>query len=194
MKIGYARISTKDQSFDLQIDALNKAGCEKIFKEVVSGIKTEKVELKEVMKVLRTGDTLVVWRLDRLGRSLKSLISFVNELKEGGIYFASIMDSIDTSSSMGQFFFHVTGAFAELERNLIHERTMAGIKASRARGIKGGRPKAIDPETFDIALKMYKTREFSVRQICEKLNITRRTFYRYMKNNRDLSAETLSKK
>lgn len=183
MKIGYARASADDQSFSLQIDALKKTGCKKIFKEIASGLKVNKVELNEALKAIKEGDTLIVWRLDRLGMPVKSLIDLVNDLKKKGIYFISIMDSIDTSTSMGKIFFHVTKAFAELERNLIHERTMAGIKAAHERGRKGGRPKAIDQETFKLALKMYKTNEFSVKQICEKLDINRRTFYRYMDNS-----------
>lgn len=183
MIIGYARISTSEQNFDLQIDALKKFGCEKIFKEVISGVKSEKKELEEALKRLRKGDTLIVWKLDRLGRTLKSLIELVNKLKEEGIYFKSLMDSIDTSTSMGQFFFHITGSFAELERNLIHERTMAGLTAARERGRKGGRPKVIDDKTFNTALKMYNTKDFSVTEICSRLKINKRSFYRYMKNS-----------
>jgi DNA invertase Pin-like site-specific DNA recombinase len=182
MIIGYARISTSDQNFALQIDALEKAGCEKVFQETISGIKSEKKELAEALKLLRKGDTLVVWKLDRLGRSLRSLIDLVNGLKEEGIYFQSLMDSIDTSTPIGQFFFHITGSFAGLERNLIHERTMAGLNAARKRGRKGGRPKAIDSETFCTALKMHKTRDFTVGEICSRLKINRRSFYRYMQN------------
>ena len=180
MKIGYARVSTADQSFDLQIDALKRVGCEKIFKDVISGTINNKKELNESLKMLREGDIFIVWRLDRLGRSLKSLIDFVNYLKKHGIFFISIMDSIDTSTAMGQFFFNITGAFAELERNLIHERTMAGLRAARERGVKGGRPKAIDKETFELAAKMYQTNDFTVKKICEKLNLKPRSFYRYL--------------
>ena len=182
MIIGYARISTTDQNFALQLDALTNAGCEKVFKEAVSGVKVEKKELNEALKQLRRGDTLIVWKLDRLGRSLKSLIELVNTLKEEGVYFKSIMDSIDTSTPIGQFFFHITGSFAELERNLIRERTMAGLNAARERGKKGGRPKAIDNKTFDTALKMYRSNNFSVSEICSRLKINRRSFYRYMQN------------
>jgi DNA invertase Pin-like site-specific DNA recombinase len=180
MIIGYARISTADQNFHLQLDALNKAGCERIFKETVSGTLPDKIELKEVLGQLRKGDTLIVWRLDRLGRTLKSLIELVNHLKEQGVYFKSIMDAIDTSTPIGQFFFHITGSFAELERNLIHERTIAGLRAARERGRKGGRPKAIDDKTFNTAIKMYNSRNFSVQEICSRLKINRRSFYRYM--------------
>jgi DNA invertase Pin-like site-specific DNA recombinase len=182
MNIGYARISTLDQNYDLQLDALKKAGCEKIFQEAISGIQSEKKELGEALKQLRKGDSLIVWRLDRLGRTLKSLIELVNWLKEEGVYFKSIMDSIDTSTPMGQFFFHITGAFAELERNLIHERTIAGLSAARERGRKGGRPKAIDKKTFNMALEMYNSGNFSVNEICYRMKINRRSFYRYLQN------------
>ncbi|MDD4976212.1 MAG: recombinase family protein [Bacteriovorax sp.] len=185
MIIGYARISTSDQNFALQLDALKKAGCEKVFKETVSGDKSEKKELEEALKRLRKGDTLVVWRLDRLGRSLRALIELANGLKEEGIYFQSLMDSIDTSTAIGQFFFHVTGSFAELERNLIIERTMAGLEAARKRGRKGGRPKAIDNKTFHTALKMHRSEDFSVNEICLRLKINRRSFYRYLQSSGD---------
>lgn len=182
MIIGYARVSTSDQNLSLQLDSLKKVGCEKIFKETVSGAKSEKKELAEALKILRKGDTLIVWRLDRLGRTLKSLIELVNSLKEDGVYFKSVMDSIDTSTPTGQFFFHITGSFAELERNLIQERTVAGLVAARKRGRVGGRPKAIDMETFNIAQKMYGARDFSVAEICSRLKINKRSFYRYMEN------------
>ena len=183
MIIGYARVSTPEQSLDLQLDALEKAGCERIYKEVVSGVRSEKKELSEALKILREGDTLIVWRLDRLGRTLKTLIELVNDLKEKGVYFKSVMDSIDTSTAIGQFFFHVTGSFAELERNLIHERTMAGLAAAKARGRVGGRPKAIDAKTFNTALKMYQSKDFKVSEICSTLKISRRSFYRYMQKS-----------
>jgi len=183
MIIGYARISTSEQNFSLQLDALKKAGCEKIFKEAVSGGSSDKKELNEALKRLRQGDTLMVWRLDRLGRSLKELIELANGLKKEGVYFKSIMDSIDTSTAIGQFFFHVTGSFAELERNLILERTMAGLDAARKRGITGGRPKAIDQKTFHTAFKMHHSGNFSVNEICFRLKINRRSFYRYLQNS-----------
>ncbi|MBF0299968.1 MAG: recombinase family protein [Oligoflexia bacterium] len=180
MRIGYARVSTSDQKFDLQIDALEKSGCDKIFKEVVGGVKTEKKELNELLKQARENDTLVVWRLDRLGRSLKDLILFINNLKEKKIFFKSIVESIDTSTPTGEFFFHITGAFAQLERNLIHERTMAGLVAARARGRLGGRPKVIDKETLKVALSMYETQKIPISDICDRLKIKQRSFYRYL--------------
>jgi len=181
MNVGYARVSTLEQNFDLQIDALNKIACEKIFRETVSGAKSERMALNKALKFLRKNDVLVVWRLDRLGRSLKDLIEIINELSDRNIGFISIVERIDTSSPTGKFFFYITGAFAELERNLIRERTMAGLKAARARGRKGGRPKTISPETFGIALGLYNKKEKTVSEICNAMKIKNRTFYNYLK-------------
>ena len=180
MLVGYARISTPEQSFDLQIDALEKAGCKKIFKETVSGAKTERRALNDALEYVRKDDTLVVWRLDRLGRSLMHLIEVVNGLHERKIGFKSLVDAIDTQTATGQFFFHITGAFAELERNLIRERTRAGLKAARARGRSGGRPKAIDPKTFQMALEIYNSKTTTVGKMCKRLGIAKRTFYRHL--------------
>jgi len=180
MLVGYARISTPEQSFDLQIDALEKAGCKKIFKETVSGAKTERRALNDALEYARKDDTLVVWRLDRLGRSLMHLIEVVNGLHEQKIGFKSLVDAIDTQTATGQFFFHITGAFAELERNLIRERTRAGLKAARARGRSGGRPKAIDPKTFQMALEIYNSKTTTVGKMCKRLGIAKRTFYRHL--------------
>ncbi len=180
MLVGYARISTPEQSFDLQIDALEKAGCKKIFKETVSGAKTERRALNDALEYVRKDDTLVVWRLDRLGRSLMHLIEVVNGLHERKIGFKSLVDAIDTQTATGQFFFHITGAFAELERNLIRERTMAGLKAARVRGRSGGRPKAIDPKTFQMALEIYNSKTTTVGKMCKRLGIAKRTFYRHL--------------
>ena len=186
MLIGYARVSTQDQNFDLQLDALKKNGCEKIFQDVVSGSKTERKALKEALEYVRQGqDTLVVWRLDRLGRSLGQLIEFITMLREKRIGFKSIVDAIDTTTSTGQFFFHVMGAFAELERNLIRERTMAGLNAARARGRKGGRPKALNQETFKMALQLYEDKSNSVSSISQTLGITKRTLYRYLARDKE---------
>ncbi|BBM87081.1 recombinase family protein [Candidatus Uabimicrobium amorphum] len=180
MFIGYARVSTDDQSLDGQIDALEKAGCEKIFQEHVSGVKKDRKALNEALEYLRPGDTLVVYRLDRLGRSVRQLIEFVNELKEKQVLFKSISEAIDTSTPTGQFFFHITAAFAELERNLIRERTQVGLRAARARGRKGGRKKVIDKQTFEIALQLYEENKTPVTEFCKRLGIAKRTFYRYL--------------
>ena len=180
MLVGYARVSTSDQSLDLQIDALKKADCEKIFHDVGSGTKAERKGLQEAFEYLRTGDTLVVWKLDRLGRSLRNLLELVNKLKEKSIAFKSLQEVIDTTTPTGQFFFHITACFAELERNLIKERTKVGLEAARARGRKGGRKKAIRPDKFQLALKLYDEKKHSVGEICQNLGIKRRTFYNYL--------------
>ena len=185
MLVGYARISTAEQNFELQIDALETAGCEKIFKDTAGGAKKDRKILQEALEYLREGDTLVVWRLDRLGRSLKQLIELMNEFQERVICFKSLVESIDTTTPMGKFFFHITGAFAELERNLIRERTNAGLKAARARGRKGGRPRAISPKTFDMALQLYNEKKTPVGEICEEFGIVRRTFYRYLSEHNE---------
>src|SRR5215211_7817032 len=141
MLIGYARVSTHDQTLHMQRDALEKAGCEQIFTDQVSGTKTERKGLTEALSHLRSGDILVVWRLDRLGRSLRHLIETVTELQERGIGFKSLQESIDTTTSGGKLVFHIFGALAEFEREIIRERTQAGLQAARSRGRSGGRPK-----------------------------------------------------
>src|SRR5258707_723528 len=142
MLVGYARVSTEDQTLDLQKDALTKAGCRRIFTDVASGASTERKGLDQALDHLREGDTLAVWRLDRLGRSLPHLIETVTTLEGRGIGFKSLTESIDTTTSGGKLIFHIFGALAEFERNLIKERTQAGLEAARARGHLGGRPKA----------------------------------------------------
>src|SRR6185312_4159267 len=143
MDIGYARVSTGEQTLDLQLDALQKAGCGKIYQETASGAKAERPVLADVLGYLRSGDTLVVWRLDRLGRSLKHLIETVSQLAERGIGFKSLTEQIDTTTPGGKLIFHVFGALAEFERDLIRERTQTGLAAVRARGRLGGRPKKL---------------------------------------------------
>ena len=143
MFIGYARVSTQDQTLDLQKDALEKLGCAKIFTDTASGAKTERQGLEEALEYVREGDTLVVWRLDRLGRSLKHLIETITELNSRNIGFKSLTENIDTTTSGGKLVFHIFGALAEFERDIIRERTNAGLQAARARGRKGGRPKAL---------------------------------------------------
>ena len=176
MLIGYARISTIDQNLDLQIDALKKAGCEKLFEDKISGSKSERIGLIKALEQLRKGDTLVVWKLDRLGRSLRHLIELINDLQEKGIMFRSIQDGIDTSTSVGQFFFHITGAFAELEKNLIIERTRAGLDAARARGRKGGRKPVLNKKQIQMMMELYEGRSTSINEICEQFKISRKTF------------------
>ncbi len=185
MRVGYARVSTPEQNFALQRDALEQSGCEQIFEEVVSGAKTARPVLAAALDYVRPGDTLVVWRLDRLGRSLGQLMLLMNTLHERDIGFHSLVEAIDTTTPMGQFYFQVTGAFAELERNLVRERTRAGLESARRRGRKGGRRKAIDPKTFAIALQLYKAKTDSVQSICEHLGIAKRSFYRYLASHRN---------
>ncbi|MAW79365.1 MAG: hypothetical protein CMI63_03950 [Parvularcula sp.] len=141
MQIGYARVSTIDQNLDLQIEALKSAGCEKIYEdEGVSGAKASRPGLEELLKHLQRGDVLIVWKLDRLGRSLRHLIDLIGMFEERGIGFTSLSDGIDTTTPLGKLFFHISGAFGEYERNLISERTKAGMEAARARGVRLGRP------------------------------------------------------
>jgi DNA invertase Pin-like site-specific DNA recombinase len=147
MLIGYARVSTSDQTLDLQKDALQKTGCDRIFTDTASGAKAERTGLDEAISHLREGDILVVWRLDRLGRSLKHLIETITALNNRDIGFKSITEAIDTTTSGGKLIFHIFGALAEFERDIIRERTQAGLNAARARGRKGGRPKALTPST-----------------------------------------------
>ena len=154
MLIGYARVSTIEQNLDLQIDALKNAGCEKLYEDKISSSKQNRAGLTDALRDLRPGDTLVVWKLDRLGRSLRDLIELTNDLQSKKIMFRSIQDGIDTSSSIGQFFFHITGAFAELERNLIKERTKAGLDSARARGRTGGRKPLLSKKQINIMLEI----------------------------------------
>ncbi len=181
MKIGYARISTPDQSLDLQIDALQQAGCERIFQDVASGSKVARPGLDEALNYLRSGDSLVVWRLDRLGRSLSHLIQSVKTLEEKGIGFHTLQESINTSTSGGKLIFHMFGALAEFERNLIQERTEAGLLAARARGRKGGRPRTLNAKKVQLLYKLYDEKQHSVPELCDMLGIAKTTLYEYLK-------------
>ena len=181
MRIGYARVSTHDQNLDLQQDALKKAGCKKILVDQTSGIAATRPGFAQAMDLLRKGDTLVVWRLDRLGRSLKHLIELMNQLEEEGIGFQSLQESINTSTSGGKLIFHMFGALAEFERNLIRERTQAGLAAARARGRKGGRPKALDEEKRKLTAELYNQQQLSVKQICAMMGISKPTLYAYVR-------------
>src|SRR5438045_4463331 len=169
MNIGYARVSTSDQTLDLQKDALEKIGCTKIFTDTASGAKAERKGLEEALEYVREGDTLVVWRLDRLGRSLKHLIETITKLNNRKIGFKSITENIDTTTSGGKLVFHIFGALAEFERDIIRERTLAGLTAARARGRLGGRPKALNAKKASIALALYKDKNNSITAICKTL-------------------------
>jgi DNA invertase Pin-like site-specific DNA recombinase len=180
MLVGYARVSTIDQNLSLQMDALRKDGCEKIFCDKISGGKTERPGLKEALKYTRKGDTLLVWRLDRLGRSLKHLIEIVTQLEEQGIGFRSLQEAIDTTTSGGKLVFQIFGALAEFERNLIRERTQAGLAAARARGRKGGRPKVLDKTKIELVCKLYEEKKHTIKEICRILGISKPTLYSYL--------------
>jgi DNA invertase Pin-like site-specific DNA recombinase len=182
MLVGYARVSTQDQTLDLQKDALEKIGCSKIYTDTASGAKAERVGLEEALEYVREGDILVVWRLDRLGRSLKHLIETITILNSRGIGFKSIQENVDTTTSGGKLVFHIFGALAEFERDIIRERTQAGLTAARARGRKGGRPKALTPKTVEQAKTLYNSRKDSIDEICRTLHISRATLYRYLKS------------
>jgi DNA invertase Pin-like site-specific DNA recombinase len=177
MLIGYARVSTHEQTLNLQQDALEKAGCNRIFTDTASGAKTERTGLEEALTYVRKGDTLVVWRLDRLGRSLPHLITTMTDLEEGGIGFKSLTENIDTTTSGGKLIFHIFGALAEFERDIIRERTQAGLIAARARGRRGGRPKALTGKQLSIAQDLYDRRH-SIVEICRTLKISKTTLYR----------------
>ncbi len=192
MLIGYARVSTHDQTLNLQLDALKLAGCEKTYTDTASGAKTEREGLQDALDHLRTGDTLVVWRLDRLGRTLKQLIELINEFNSQGIGFKSLQENIDTTTSGGKLIFHIFGALAEFERDMIRERTNAGLQAARARGRQGGRPKALTPKQVALAQSLYDSREHPIQDICDTLGISKGTLYKYLnltsygrKENRD---------
>jgi DNA invertase Pin-like site-specific DNA recombinase len=181
MLIGYARVSTQEQTLNLQKDTLQQAGCTKIFTDTASGAKSERKGLDEALRYVRKGDTLVVWRLDRLGRSLPHLISTMTDLEERGIGFKSLTENIDTTTSGGKLIFHIFGALAEFERNLIRERTQAGLTAARARGRKGGRPKALRDKRVSIAQALYNNKGNSIAEICRTLSISKATLYRHIK-------------
>jgi DNA invertase Pin-like site-specific DNA recombinase len=181
MRIGYARVSTADQNLDMQRDALSKAGCEKIIEDTASGSKPQRSGLERARELLRQGDVLVVWRLDRLGRSIKHLIELMTELEQQGIGFQSLQESIDTTTPGGKLVFHVFAALAEFERNVIRERTSAGLAAARARGRKGGRPLALDNQQKALAVDLYRQRKHNVAEICRTVGISRPTLYRYVR-------------
>jgi DNA invertase Pin-like site-specific DNA recombinase len=181
MLIGYARISTLDQTLALQQDALTAAGCEQLYTDTASGALTDRRGLAQALSHLRAGDTLVVWRLDRLGRSLPHLIDTVFDLARRGIGFRSLQEQIDTTTSGGKLVFHVFGALAEFERDLIRERTHAGLAAARKRGRLFGRPHALAPKQVEQLRTLAQNERTTVAEICQTLGISRATYYRYSK-------------
>ena len=178
MLIGYSRISTSDQTLSLQQDALEEAGCEKMFQDIASGAKTDRTGLKNAIEFARSGDVLVCWKLDRVGRSLRDLIEIINTLKEKGVGFRCLTQNLDTTTPSGMLIFHVFGAMAEFERSLIQERTNAGLASARARG----RPKSINTNRIESAATLHKDGKMSITEICETLKISRSTFYRDLRN------------
>ena len=184
MKYGYARVSTRDQSLNLQIDALKKSKCDKIYKEVAKGAKTDRPKLDELLSVLKHGDTLVIWKLDRLGRSLQHLVKLFNDLIKNNINIISLQDPVDTSTAQGRLMFNIFSSLAEFEKDLIRERTMAGLKAARARGKCGGRPKGLSKKSMEksyVAEMLYNQKKLTSIQISEQLGISKTTLYKYLK-------------
>ncbi|WP_438349201.1 recombinase family protein [Paenibacillus sp. FA6] len=189
MKIGYARVSTIDQSLDLQMDALNNAGCERIYTEKASGAKDDRKELQRALDSLRQGDVFIVYKLDRLARSTKKLIEVYEQMTKLGVELVSVCDGLDTTTPTGRAMFKMIGVIAELEREMIVERTKAGLAASRARGRLGGRPKT-DAKKVDRAIKLYDAQEHSVADIEEMTGVKKATLYRALKE-RTLQSEKL---
>ena len=190
MHIGYARVSSNNQNLDMQLDALTRADCIKIFEEKITGSRKDRPELEEMLKMLRAGDTVVVYKLDRLGRSMKHLIEIVNQLHEMDVNFKSLHENIDTSTPIGRFFFHTMAALAEFEREMIIERTSSGVAAARARGRVGGRPKA-DKKNIEKALKLYDAKTHSISEITEICGISDATLYRYLKKRTQMIEKEL---
>jgi len=184
VKIGYARISTKGQHLDLQIDALKKAGCEKIYKDIISGSLSNRPALNQLLNDANKNDVIIIWKLDRLGRSLKNLVELINTLNEKEVGLKSINDPVDTTTAQGRLIFNIFGSLAEFERELIKERTLAGLEAARDKGKIGGRPKGLTKKAQNTALTaeyLYKEEKLSVNEILEQLGIGRATLYRYLK-------------
>jgi DNA invertase Pin-like site-specific DNA recombinase len=180
MLIGYARVSTKDQNIDTQRDALGSAGCEKIFTDTASGSIKDRDGLDRATESLRHGDILVVWKLDRLGRSLSHLVQLMSDLEDQGIGFRSLRESIDTTSGVGKLVFHLFASLAEFERDLIRERTQAGLASARARGRMGGRPKALSPKQLAQARAMHADKDITIKEICATLGVGKTTLYRHL--------------
>jgi len=182
MKIGYARVSTQDQNLELQLTELERYGCDKIYQEKKSAVK-ERPELEKMYNQLRTGDVLIVWKLDRLGRSLRHLVNLIESFREKGVQFISLNDNIDTTSSQGRLMFNLFASFAEFEREIISERTRAGLEAARTRGRIGGRKKGLSKHAKMkawSALKLHRENDMSVKEIQDYLGLSKATFYRYL--------------
>ena len=190
MLIGYARVSTEDQKLDLQTDALLQAKCAKVFTDTASGARDERPGLKRALEMVDEGDVLVVWKLDRMGRSLPHLVATVNALQERGVEFRSLQESIDTTTAGGRLVFHFFAALAEFERELIRERTKAGVDAARARGRRGGRRHKLNPSQAQAVASMAHNK-IPVEQICASMDISRATYFRYLRNARHTTATAI---
>lgn len=179
MLIGYARVSTQDQNLQLQLETLRQAGCQKVFEDQVSGTRAERPGLAKAREMLREGDTLVVWKLDRLGRSVKQLVDLVGELQQQGVQFKSLTDAIDTGTPSGRFFFHVMASLAEMERDLIIERTRAGLEVARQLGRKGGRKPKMNASKIESARKLLAS-GVPPRDVARNLGVSVATLYRWL--------------
>lgn len=196
MKIGYARVSTKDQNLSLQIDALEDAGCKRMYQEHITGYTKYRPELQKMLEQLREWDVIIIWKLDRLARSLKDLVGLVNQIQEKGAGLSSLHDHVDTTTPHGKFTFHLFGALAEFERDIIRECTNAGLAAARARGRRGGRPKGLSKKaqhTAIIAEKLYLEGDLTIKEICKQLAISKMTPYNYLRH-RDVENGSSRKK
>ena len=185
MIIGYARVSTKDQNLDLQLDALQKEKCDRVYKEVISGAKSERPILQDMLTQVRPGDVIVIWKLDRLGRSLKNLVDIVGQLIKQEVGLKSLHDNIDTTTPQGRLTFNIFASLAEFERDLISERTKAGLESARARGRMGGKPKGLSQQaeaTACAAETLYKEGKLSVNQISRQLGIAKNSLYKYLRH------------
>lgn len=182
MKLGYARVSTEEQNLDSQIQILKEAGAGKIFTDVISGSKAERKGLKECLTFARKGDSIVIYKLDRLGRSLKELLTLVEDLQKKGINLIITSQSIDTSTSSGRLMLQMFGMIAEFERELIRERTMVGLKSARVRGRIGGRSKALTGQQVENLKAIYETKKVSIKEMCEMFKIKKPTLYKYLKS------------
>lgn len=177
MYVGYARVSTTDQNLHMQLDALTQAGCIQIFEEKISGRNKARPELEAMLQMLRKGDTVVIYKLDRIGRSMKHVLELAEHFEKEGINLISLKENIDTSTAAGRFFFHLCASFAEFERDMIIERTRNGLEAARARGRKGGRPKK-DEKDVNRAIKLYESKQYSLKEIQKMTGVSSSTIYR----------------
>lgn len=180
MLVGYARVSTPDQKLDLQLDALRAAGCDRVFEDVASGAKTDRPGRAQAIDFARDGDTLVVWRLDRFGRSMPDLVDTIESLRVRGIGFRSLTEGIDTTTATGKLVFNIFASLAEFERELIRERTRAGIESARARGRKGGRKPKMTPAKVQLASKMLRDKTITIGEVCDAVGVSSSTLYRHL--------------